>query len=143
MAIEDALELANQLGGATRQLEGQQGQQPGAGADYDTPAAVPALEAALRRYEEQRAPRAMRVSEQSLQVGRWGGWLDNVQCGTGTRAEGLAVCSALDARWMTVDEWTACKYKSNFTHGSCTPDLIRVRISTASRACCSRPCRVC
>ncbi len=69
MAIEDALELANQLGAVARQLEGQQGQQPGAGAVYDTPAAVSALEGALRRYEEQRAPRAMQVAEQSLQVG--------------------------------------------------------------------------
>ncbi len=86
MAIEDALELANQLGAAARQLEGQQGQ-PGAGAEYDAPAAVSALEGALRRYEEQRAPRAMRVSEQSFQVGEHGRTTCSTGMGPGQRAQ--------------------------------------------------------
>jgi hypothetical protein len=61
MAIEDGLELANELGGAAL---GPAGGRPG---ELDAGAAAD-VEAALRRYEASRAPRTARCVEQSLQV---------------------------------------------------------------------------
>ncbi|KAG2427821.1 hypothetical protein HXX76_012143 [Chlamydomonas incerta] len=58
MAIEDGLELANELMAAAGGLEGPQA---------DAVAAA-GLEAALRRYEASRAPRTGRVADQSYQV---------------------------------------------------------------------------
>ncbi|GLC54727.1 hypothetical protein PLESTB_000899800 [Pleodorina starrii] len=71
MAIEDSLELANELGAAMPVLDSPS-ELPlaaAAAATWDDPAAaVWRLEAALRRYEASRAPRTTRVAEQSLQV---------------------------------------------------------------------------
>ncbi|GIL84623.1 hypothetical protein Vretifemale_13286 [Volvox reticuliferus] len=74
MAIEDALELVNELGEAVAATASHNGGallQPASTmtevTSYDT-VAVSRLEAALRRYEASRAPRVARVSEQSVQV---------------------------------------------------------------------------
>ena len=67
MAVEDALELANELGMAA----GPPVVEPVAATSTD-PTAVGRMEAALRRYEASRAPRTSRVTEQSRQVGAVG-----------------------------------------------------------------------
>ncbi|KAG2452720.1 hypothetical protein HYH02_002952 [Chlamydomonas schloesseri] len=64
MAIEDGLELANELMAAA--AAGAGGAE-GGGAQTDAAAAA-ALEAGLRRYEASRAPRTSRVADQSYQV---------------------------------------------------------------------------
>ncbi|GLI59170.1 hypothetical protein VaNZ11_000999 [Volvox africanus] len=75
MAIEDALELANELGGAVAAIPGHNDEalQPASvmtmtEVTSDEAVAVDRLEAALRSYEAARAPRVARVSEQSVQV---------------------------------------------------------------------------
>ena len=64
MAIEDSLELVNELMAAAAAVGGGEGE---GGVQTDAAAAA-ALEAALRRYEASRAPRTGRVAEQSSQV---------------------------------------------------------------------------
>ncbi|GLC70240.1 hypothetical protein PLESTF_000946700 [Pleodorina starrii] len=66
MAIEDSLELANELGAAVAPGSGS-AEAEAPSTSYDA-AAVGRLEAALRRYEASRAPRTARVAEQSVQV---------------------------------------------------------------------------
>ena len=60
MAIEDCLELANAVGQAITSTPPRDG-------DGDA-ALSAALSAALRRYEESRAPRTAKVNEQSVQI---------------------------------------------------------------------------
>ncbi|KXZ52740.1 hypothetical protein GPECTOR_8g132 [Gonium pectorale] len=67
MAIEDALELANELAGAVVATGSSAG--AGSGPLSESAEAAGRLEAALRRYESSRAPRTARVAEQSFQVG--------------------------------------------------------------------------